>query len=168
MYSFITYSSISLGSCLRTQNALTAQQQNYGACSTVCQCLVYNFDLIDTVCISTTVPLSRFRRHQRPRPLFLTEAGQLACTATEEARDARFATIRYSVRISIVVGKVRAFTRQIDSIGFDNRFWNAQPLTHKQQWSMTPATPAHCPHTLATINCHRPRRMRPLSFRLKK
>ena len=63
--------------------------------------------------------LVRLGRNRTPRLLFSTDPGHPACTAAEEARDARLATILYyaSLRISILFGKSRAFTRKIARIG---------------------------------------------------
>ena len=119
MYSFMGSSSFFLGGYIRIQNAFTTQPKLHEACDTVCQCCAYKIGFVDTVCASITGPLLprrrlvRFGRHQRSRPPCLTRSGRLACTAVEEVRDARFATICYSLRISTVVHKTRAFTRKI-------------------------------------------------------
>ena len=123
IYSFVSYYPFFLGSYMRIQNAFTTQPKLHDACDTVCLCCVYKIVFIDTVCTSTIAPLLprrrliRFGRHLRPRPLCLTQSGRPACTAAEESRDAHFATVCYSLRISTVVRKTRAFTRKITRIG---------------------------------------------------
>ena len=120
MYSFIT--SFFLGSYIIIQNAFTMQPKLHDACDSVCQCCVCKIVFVNTLCTSTTITLLprrrliRFGRHQEPRPLCLTESGRPACTAAEEARDARLATICYSLRITTVVRKTHAFTRKIARI----------------------------------------------------
>ena len=116
-----------------------------------------------TVCTSTTVPLLprrrfiRFGRHQRPRPLRLTESGRPACSAAEEARDARFATLCYnSLRISTaVVRKTRAFTRKIARIGISSHSFlerttlNAQATAGHDTPHPSPYSLHSCRHKLS-------------------
>ena len=126
VYSIIISSSVFLGSYKQIQNAFTSQPRLHDACGTVCQSVLLSVQIVfvhTAVCTSTTVPLLprrrliRFGRHQIPRPLCLTESGRPACTTAEEARDALFATICYSPRISAVVRKTRPFARKIARIG---------------------------------------------------
>ena len=92
--------------------------------------------IVDTVCTSTTVPLlPRGRliligRNLRPRLLCFTEPGRPACTAAEEACDARFANASlYECQRfcgKLVLSHVKQRNRQ-----FDPGFYNPQPSTVK-------------------------------------
>ena len=116
MYSFINSSFTFLGSCIIIQNAFTTQRKLHDAYDAVCRCCEHKSVFVDTVCTSTTAPLLprrrliRFGRPQWPRPPCLTEFGHPACTAAERARHARFVNECYTLRISTVVRKTRAFT----------------------------------------------------------
>ena len=159
MYWIINSSSF-LGGDINIQNTFTTQRNLHDACDTaVCQSvLCYKVVFVDTVCTFTAVPLlprrfTRFGRHQIPRSVCLTESRRSACTADVEARDAHFAIICYSLRFPTVVCKTRAFKLENPNQNFDTRFWNAQPSTHKQRWSMIPDTLADIPYALAAMSC---------------